>query len=199
MPTCLNCGRSIFLTSVQERGYTFCSEQCCKAFPLAEWAQIPPAAVAQRAAELQIGPCPKCGSAGPLDFHKSHRVWSAVVLTFWQSRSAFSCRQCARDEQLSSVGWCLLLGWWGFPFGLILTPIQILRNLIAMSRPVNLPPSPELISAARRELADRQHRRLVPPPLPMSLPLPLPVPSGNLPLATLAPEPTAAAPTSPAT
>jgi hypothetical protein len=30
------------------------------------------------------------------------------------------------------VLFCLLLGWWGFPFGLILTPVQIIRNLWAI-------------------------------------------------------------------
>ena len=30
------------------------------------------------------------------------------------------------------VLFCLLLGWWGFPWGLILTPVQVVRNVSGM-------------------------------------------------------------------
>jgi hypothetical protein len=43
-----------------------------------------------------------------------------------------SCKQCATKSQIGSIIFCLFLGWWGFPFGLIVTPVQIIRNLIAM-------------------------------------------------------------------
>ena len=47
-----------------------------------------------------------------------------------------------------------LLGWWGFPWGLLVTPMQIARNISALTRrPDPLTPSPELLRAARIHIA----------------------------------------------
>jgi len=43
------------------------------------------------------------------------------------------------------VAFSLFFGWWGFPWGLVLTPVQITRNLIGMSRGPDSPrPSEDL-------------------------------------------------------
>jgi hypothetical protein len=50
----------------------------------------------------------------------------------------------------------LLAGWWGFPWGLILTPVQVIRNVVGMSRaydPYN--PSPQLEASVRLSLGAR--------------------------------------------
>ena len=66
-----------------------------------------------------------------LDIRISYWVWSAVVVTRWGYESKFCCRRCATKRQLMSVGSCLLLGWWGFPWGMLITPLQLYRNLRA--------------------------------------------------------------------
>ena len=38
-----------------------------------------------------------------------------------------------RDEaQLGGVVYSLLLGWWGVPWGLVMTPVQVWRNLAGL-------------------------------------------------------------------
>ena len=47
----------------------------------------------------------------------------------------------------------LLLGWWGFPVGLVMTPVQIVRNIARNLATVD-PTRPS------RELVDHVHQRL---------------------------------------
>jgi len=47
-----------------------------------------------------------------------------------------------------------VLGWWGFPWGLILTPIQVGRNLVGVARPPEASkPSPQLEKVLRIAMA----------------------------------------------
>ena len=102
------------------------------------------------------GDCPKCGRPGPVDVHVSHRVWSAIHVTSWKSRPQVSCRACGIKAQLGDALFSLLLGWWGVPFGLLWTPVQIARNVLGM---VNGPdpnvPSPLLEQVVRQGIAGR--------------------------------------------
>lgn len=65
----------------------------------------------------------------------AHRVWSALVLTNWSSHPAISCRGCALKRQAGSLLSCLVLGWWGLPWGLVWTPVQVIRNIVGMVKP----------------------------------------------------------------
>lgn len=50
----------------------------------------------------------------------------------------------------------MFLGWWGFPWELILTPVQVARNLMGMLRKENLhSPSPQLENIARLNIAQQ--------------------------------------------
>jgi hypothetical protein len=49
----------------------------------------------------------------------------------------------------------LFLGWWGFPWGLILTPVQIGRNLFGLVRsPSSFAPSAQLERIVRLTIAE---------------------------------------------
>ncbi|MFO0946564.1 MAG: hypothetical protein U1D30_11535 [Planctomycetota bacterium] len=49
-----------------------------------------------------------------------------------------------------------LFGWWGFPWGLVFTPLQIYRNVRGiLSPPDSRVPSPELEYVVRQKLAER--------------------------------------------
>ena len=69
-----------------------------------------------------------------MDVHKIYEVWSALVLTRWTTNQQLSCRSCATKRQWGGVAFSFFLGWWGIPWGLVLTPVQITRNIIGMSR-----------------------------------------------------------------
>lgn len=108
-----------------------------------------PSLVAAKAREIHSGPCPLCGSPGPVDVHYAPRVWSAIVVTVRNTKTLVSCRRCARDEQHAAIGFSLALGWWGVPFGIFLTPVQVARNIHGIVRP----PDPERPSQRLHEFA----------------------------------------------
>jgi hypothetical protein len=68
----------------------------------------------------------------------------------------------------------LALGWWGFPWGLIVTPVQIARNITGMLKgPDPLAPSAKLERAVRMNIAAnavarQQAQSAVSPGLPVS-------------------------------
>ena len=88
-----------------------------------------------RSGKFHQGQCPKCNGSGPVDVHVNHKVWSALFLTQWSSTPQISCRSCGIKSQMAGAFFSLFLGWWGFPWGLLLTPIQIGRNVFGMVRP----------------------------------------------------------------
>ncbi|MDM8544830.1 hypothetical protein QUF90_27500 [Desulfococcaceae bacterium HSG9] len=49
-----------------------------------------------------------------------------------------------------------LLGWWGFPWGLIMTPIQVVRNIVEIFKaPDGSQPSEKLNNIVRVGIATR--------------------------------------------
>lgn len=157
MPSCAQCGTTILFGGVKFAGQTFCNARCANTAggQLAVQQAIPPDVLAQRIAEIHDGPCPKCNQDRLVDLHPAHFVWSAVFLTRYTSKSELSCRGCARKRQAMHALGSFFLGWWGFPFGLIITPIQIGRNLFAMIKPENPNPSAELASVVQSMLGQQ--------------------------------------------
>jgi hypothetical protein len=116
--------------------------------------RIPPAALEKFVNDIHRGQCPKCQGAGPVDVHVSHSVWSALVMTSWKSSPQISCRPCGVKRQALDATGSLFLGWWGFPWGLIMTPIQIIKNIAGMVRgPKSDRPSLQLTQQARLIMA----------------------------------------------
>jgi hypothetical protein len=55
---------------------------------------------------------------------------------------------------MTSAAFSLVLGWWGLPWGLLLTPVQIGRNLIGIARPPEASkPSAQLEKIIRMNIA----------------------------------------------
>jgi hypothetical protein len=176
MAKCASCGSTIFMGGVRAGAQRFCNNKCYQDFKALSYSSIVPNDVLERKLEeVWRGNCPKCRGLGPIDVHRIHEVWSALVLTRWTTKAQISCRSCATRRQLGGVGFSMLLGWWGFPWGLILTPVQITRNVMGIVRgPDSSGPSPELrkmilvhlgtqVVAASQKAAVKQ-----PPPLPGS-------------------------------
>ncbi len=155
MAKCNGCGSRIMFGGVTHEGQEYCNPQCVQFayFKIVRDA-IPESAVAEEAIAVHAGACPQCGGHGPVDFHASHFVWSAILITRSTSKSTLSCRGCARKKQAVSALGSGFVGWWGIPFGLIMTPVQIVKNIAEMTGgPDARKPSPKLHQFVRDEMA----------------------------------------------
>ena len=160
MASCATCNQLILFGGKKWEGKRYCNAECLeKAQLLSASTRLDPLLVAAMVRELHQGRCPECKGKGPVDIYESHLVWSAVVMTQWKSSRHLCCRGCARVHQGIAAGMSALVGWWGIPYGLVMTPIQLARNLGAFIRsPDPNDPSPELVEAAKVELISRMER-----------------------------------------
>ena len=131
MARCAYCNSLLLFGGRKVGTYTFCNAKCQQgAHYLAIAQQIPEQTLLQAIQQLDQSGCPKCKGAGPVEVHTSHMVWSALVLTSWSSQPAVSCRSCGVKSQVGKAALSAVVGWWGFPWGLIMTPVQIGRNVV---------------------------------------------------------------------
>lgn len=91
--------------------------------------------VVEKIHEIHAGPCPRCNGTGPIDLHQVSWAWSLIAFTRFNTDTILACPRCAADEQRAAIGRTLLFGWWGVPFGLILTPVQVWRNAQRLASP----------------------------------------------------------------
>jgi hypothetical protein len=170
MAKCGYCGSTILIGGLSAGNQRFCNKRCLtNAQVLSLGQRLPANIVDQQVEEVFHGNCPRCRGLGPIDVHKVHRVWSALVLTRWSTAAQLSCRSCATKSQLAGVLFSALLGWWGFPWGLVLTPVQIGRNIAGMWPNRSGGPSPELRKLVLVRLglqAAQQAKPQSPPPVP---------------------------------
>lgn len=152
---CDYCRQSTLLSSVKDAGQTFCSSECLQMARLMEAAvDLDPNDIPARALAIRNGPCPRCGRRGsPVEVRRAYWIWSAVVFTRWGTSAKLCCKGCGNDENLRSMGSSFVLGWWGFPWGILRTPVQVIANVVAIFRRDPEMPSDELMEAARLELA----------------------------------------------
>ena len=157
MAQCDYCGSTILIGGTREGNRHYCGSACAvNGRAAALGSQVPSEVVRNETARLHGGPCPKCKGAGPVDVHTSYRVWSAAVLTRWSSHPQLCCRSCGNKARGVSAVYSLVLGWWGFPWGLLMTPVQVVRNLAGMfGGPDPRTPSPQLAGMVRTHLASR--------------------------------------------
>jgi hypothetical protein len=131
MAKCDACGSTIIFGGIQQGNYHFCSEACLEKENL----MIIGGSTMEGSLNAGFqGKCPKCGGEGPINIHTSYFVWSALIFTSWKSTPNICCKSCGvKDQALSAVG-SFFLGWWGLPWGIIMTPVQIIRNIAAIIR-----------------------------------------------------------------
>lgn len=135
MAACDSCGTTILFGGVRDGDRRYCNGRCHEQGVLIQVADRVPAALIQSQVDaVHQGQCPRCGRPGPIDVHLSYRVYSVLVMTSWNSRQHLCCRSCAIKSQLGDVLFCAVLGWWGFPWGLLVTPVQIVRNLVNIGK-----------------------------------------------------------------
>jgi hypothetical protein len=130
MAKCGYCGATIVFGGSRIGDQRYCNAACAQRGKfLALSRQLPDAVVNQQVLAVFQGRCPKCGGSGPVDVHTSYKVYSFLILTRWVNTPQVSCRPCGVKKQMAGAAISLFLGWWGFPWGLIMTPVQIGRNL----------------------------------------------------------------------
>lgn len=162
MATCSSCGKTILFGGKKEARHRFCNNNCLKKGAVALAADsIPLDIVRQHARQIHSGVCPKCNQRrGPVDMHTAHRVWSFVFISSWVSKQQASCRICGVKSQVYGIISSFLLGWWGIPWGIVMTPIQITKNLIGILRPKEATsPSAQLEQFVRMRLAEQAVER----------------------------------------
>lgn len=156
MASCAYCSTTILFGGMKQGDFRFCNAKCAKLGALVSVAnQLPRQEVERYMFKVHVGSCPKCKGAGPVDVHTSYLVWSMLVFTSWSSRPAVCCQSCGTKSKIVGAGFSLLVGWWGIPWGLILTPIQIGRNIVGFFRaPDPSKPSLALERILRLHLAE---------------------------------------------
>lgn len=148
---CATCNRSILFGGKRAGSRRYCSKKCFNEDHLGRLADsVPEATVDEVVAQLRHSRCHSCRRESDLEIFKSYTVYSVIVLTSWKEKSGLSCRSCARSRQFKDMMSSLALGWWGLPFGLIITPIILLMDGVALIyNPLRKPPSKALRAHAR--------------------------------------------------
>jgi hypothetical protein len=77
-------------------------------------------------------PCPLCGNThDKLNGTISYTVKSFIFFTTYEKKPIIACPDCLDKKNNDAVLSTALLGWWGFPWGILRTPVYIYRNLKA--------------------------------------------------------------------
>lgn len=130
---CDFCDTRLLFRETRAGSLRFCNEECRQSGLLLTVSnQVPELTVRQEVHAIFDGSCPRCGGPGPVDVHTSHRIWSALIVTSWANRVQLTCSPCGRRAKLRDTAFCLAFGWWGAPWGLVVTPVQIFRNLAGL-------------------------------------------------------------------
>src|SRR5262245_65904674 len=86
MAACAYCGTSILFGGTREGDLRFCNADCQqKGYVAVVAQQVPEGVVSEQVSRVHQGLCPKCGGSGPVDVQNSYRVWSSVLMTWWDS------------------------------------------------------------------------------------------------------------------
>lgn len=154
MARCAHC-RSFILGGKKQGSLRFCNDSCYQQGFLAVVAdQVAPELVAERLNELRNQECPVCGGEGPVDICTSHTAWSIIVMTSWKDHPRLSCARCGKAAIRRGIAFTSLFGWWGFPFGVVVTPWQLMSNFKSLRRlPGAHGPSPALQEIVQLQIA----------------------------------------------
>ncbi len=154
MATCATCGLTILFGGVRDSGFRFCGKKCAEKCTLLQAIRaVPEDLVLSEATRVFNGPCPECGGNGPVDMRFHHHIHSLIYLTSWKSHGNVSCAACAKKRQVGAILYCGALGWWGIPFGVLGTPVQIGRNVTETVRSKRVQPSKALLQHVRQTIA----------------------------------------------
>jgi hypothetical protein len=153
---CDYCGNSAKRNPLFDNGQRFCSSKCLTAIRISEAAvDLSPSEISEKAQSIMNGVCPECsGHESIVEVRYYHRVMSIVYFTRYTKKSSLCCVACGRKKNIKSFWLTMLLGWWGFPFGLLFTPAYLIANMGEMfEKRSQGEPSEELLREAKYQLA----------------------------------------------
>jgi hypothetical protein len=153
MPTCDTCGATILFGGQRDAGgRAYCGQNCYEKRRRLPADVIPLGFAEEKARLVYEGDCPRCGGRGPVELHAAHVIYSFAVVSHQDEKQIICCQACGTRERLKAILMCGVCGWWSM-HGLIMTPIQIARNLHGlMSNGETSKPSSTLVSKVREEL-----------------------------------------------
>ncbi|MDH3346606.1 MAG: hypothetical protein OEM02_00700 [Desulfobulbaceae bacterium] len=157
MGTCDFCGTTILFGGVKDNDLRFCNDKCHQSgYPLVISRDIPDDIVNKNAEEVHKGACPKCQGPGPIDVHTSFKIYSLLLFTSYNSVPSICCRSCGIKSQVGNTVFSMLFGWWGFPYGILMTPVQIIKNVAGIIKgPDKTQPSEGLNNMVRLLIAEK--------------------------------------------
>lgn len=133
MPSYDYCGEHYTFGTLKVGSYSFCSGICRdRGHVLEVLDSIRPEQIAEYISNAQHSVCQTCGTGTPIDARPSYRVYSLAFYTTWKTVTKLECRSCARRRQLNDAAFSFFAGWWGVPWGLFVTPVQVIRNVVAL-------------------------------------------------------------------
>ncbi|MBI5116358.1 hypothetical protein HZA56_07770 [Candidatus Poribacteria bacterium] len=134
MADCGYCGKGIRFGGIHDWDKKYCSEACCSKGKLVRstYNILPHKLIKEEALKIYNGICPICSGKGPIDVYTSYRIYSIILYTSSKTIEHISCVDCGIKNQKKDAIYSFALGWWGFPWGIFLTPVQLARNIKAI-------------------------------------------------------------------
>lgn len=158
---CDYCGNSAKKKPLFDQGQRFCSSNCVRAARISEAAvDISAEQIQTLALAIRSGPCPDCRlSESVVEIRFQYRVVSLVLITEYQRKSRLCCVACGRKQNMKAFCLTFFLGWWGVPFGLIMTPTYLIANMGELweNRTVGQA-SEDLLKLAKLQLAEKAYQ-----------------------------------------
>jgi hypothetical protein len=97
--------------------------------------------------KLRDLPCPLCGNkTSKLNGTVMHTVKSFVLFSTFRQEPIIGCPDCLDKKNQESITSTAILGWWGFPSGLLKTPLYIYNNIKSKKQNRILEPNETLLS-----------------------------------------------------
>ena len=88
------------------------------------------AEITELSQKLRSLPCPMCGNkTSKLNGTVMHTVKSFILFSSFRKEPIIACPDCLDKKNQESITSTALLGWWGFPWGILKTPIYIYNNI----------------------------------------------------------------------
>lgn len=130
MAHCEYCGTLVLFGGFSSDPFCACCDYCRRQIEFREVGErISDDLVLQYTKQIHQSACPRCHRPGPVDMHSYFYIFSVMVLTIRRTVQIICCRRCAVKRQIGGLIFSSIAGWWGMPFGLIFTPVQIYSNL----------------------------------------------------------------------
>ena len=96
---------------------------------------VTPEWIAETKQAIRALPCPDCGQRGrSLVGVHIRKVRGLIFLTDYVRGAVIACPECAKDLRRKELFKNAMLGWWGFPWGLVRTPQAIIGHYTDQNR-----------------------------------------------------------------